>query len=93
MAMNSPDISRFCRKAEYRGACVQPNSTTKSHCTTKEVRPSRSAQPMKSLRVTQLGSSARPNLRNVKTMATSASPHTMLKIPWTEIPVATAREA
>ena len=33
MAMNSPDISRFCRKAEYFAASCQPNWPMKSHCT------------------------------------------------------------
>ena len=93
IAMNSPDMSRFCRNAEYREASVQPNSTTNSHCNVKAVRASSSAQPRNSLRLTQDGSSDLPNFTKVTTIATSASPHTMLKTPWADIPVATARDA
>ena len=48
---------------------------------------------MNSLRVTQAGSSERPNLRKVYTITTSASAHAMLKTPWVDIPVATERAA
>ena len=48
---------------------------------------------MNSRRVTQAGSSERPNFRKVYTITTSASPHAILKTPWAVIPVAMERVA
>ncbi len=79
--MNSPDISRFCKNAEYRLASCIPKCARNSHCTAKPVPNTSALHAAKSGRVTNSGSSARPKRRYVQMIAMSATAHTTLTIP------------
>ena len=86
MAMNSTDISRFCRNAAYTGAALQPNSLMNSSWTVKPMINISSAHPGKEWVGDPGGAPARPYERNVETITASATNQTRSTTPCTSGP-------